>query len=75
MAFVPRRYDFAAAFGTFVSLIPAPLVIGTIALDNGEFVKGFVCEHHAIQGAKDITHYDGWRAWLGRETSMDEVKG
>ncbi len=54
----------AAAFGSFVALIPPPLGIGTLTLEDGSRVKGFVCESHGLQGARDITAYGGWRAWL-----------
>ena len=53
-----------AAFGAFVARIPAPLGIGTIELDDGTQVQGFVCESARIQGARDITAYGGWRAYL-----------
>ena len=53
-------------FGSFVALIPAPLAIGTLTLANGRTVKGFLCETYATLGAKDITVFGGWRAWLGR---------
>ncbi len=56
----------AAAFGSFVGLIPAPLGIGTVKLADGSAVKGFLCEAHAVRGAEDITAFGGWRAWLGR---------
>jgi allophanate hydrolase len=56
----------AAAFGSFVGLIPAPLGIGTVKLADGSAVKGFLCEAHAVAGAEDITAFGGWRAWLGR---------
>lgn len=52
------------AFGSFVALIPAPLGIGTLKLDDGSEVKGFLCEAHAVAGAQDITEWGGWRAWL-----------
>ncbi len=52
------------AFGEFVDLIPAPLGIGTLKLDDGTSVKGFLCEAHAANGARDITAYGGWRTWL-----------
>lgn len=55
-----------AAFGSFVALIPAPLGIGTLVLEDGRRVKGFLCESHATIGAEDITNFGGWRAWLGR---------
>lgn len=54
----------AAAYGTFVAMIPAPLGIGTLTLDDGTSVQGFLCEAHAVAGAKDITAYGGWRAYL-----------
>ncbi|WP_045836073.1 allophanate hydrolase [Hyphomicrobium sp. 99] len=55
-----------AAFGSFVALIPSPLGIGTLVLDDGRQVKGFLCESHALRGAEDITEFGGWRAWLNR---------
>lgn len=55
-----------AAFGTFVALIPPPLCIGTITLEDGRQVKGFLCEAHAKHGARDVTGYGGWRAWVQR---------
>jgi allophanate hydrolase len=58
-----------AQFGSFVAEVPAPLSIGTVSLDNGEQVKGFVCEPYALEGATDITTWGGWRAWLARSRS------
>lgn len=54
----------AAGFGSFVALIPAPLGIGTLQLDDDTHVKGFVCEAHAIADAQDITSFGSWRNWL-----------
>lgn len=51
-------------FGSFVALIPAPLGIGTLTLQDGREVKGFICEGAAIEGATDITHLGGWRAYI-----------
>lgn len=51
-------------FGSFVAGIPAPLGIGTLALEDGSQVQGFVCEAHATALARDITHHGGWRAFL-----------
>lgn len=51
-------------FGSFVALIPAPLGIGTLTLADGREVKGFICEGAAIEGATDITHLGGWRAYI-----------
>ncbi|MDX2307177.1 MAG: allophanate hydrolase [Hyphomicrobium sp.] len=55
-----------AAFGSFVALIPAPLGIGTLRLEDGSSVKGFICESHATEGAIEITRFGGWRNWLNR---------
>jgi allophanate hydrolase len=54
----------AAAFGTFVAAIPPPLSIGTIRLANGRGVKGFIVEPAAIAGARDISAFNGWRAFM-----------
>lgn len=56
----------AAAFGTFVAGIPAPLGIGTIELESGDRVQGFVCENYATQRAEDITHHGSWRRYLAQ---------
>jgi allophanate hydrolase len=49
-------------FGSLVAGVPAPLVIGTIALEDGRAVKGFLCEADAVAGAREITAFGGWRA-------------
>lgn len=53
----------AAAFGRFVAGSAPPLAVGTIALDDGGTVKGFLCEAHAVAGAENITGFGGWRAY------------
>ncbi|HEU4923811.1 MAG TPA: allophanate hydrolase [Burkholderiales bacterium] len=53
----------ARRFGDFVAGIPAPLGIGTLELEDGTRVKGFLCEHHAVQGRPDISSWGGWRAY------------
>jgi allophanate hydrolase len=55
-----------AAFGGFVAEIPPPLGIGTLTLQDGAKVKGFLCEAYAVTGAENITAFGGWRKWLGR---------
>ncbi|WP_326533053.1 allophanate hydrolase [Pseudorhodoferax sp.] len=54
----------ATAYGSFVALIPSPLGIGTLALADGGTAQGFVCEPLALEGAQDISHFGGWRAFL-----------
>jgi allophanate hydrolase len=53
-----------AAVGSFVAEIPAPLGLGTLELADGRTVKGFICEPYGLEGARDITEYGGWRAFL-----------
>jgi len=54
----------ATAFGGFVEGIPAPLGIGTVTLEDGQQVKGFLCETHATKGARDITSLGSWRQFI-----------
>jgi allophanate hydrolase len=54
----------AAAFGSFVAGVPAPLSIGRVSLMDGGTVSGFLCESLATAGALDITHFGGWRSYL-----------
>ncbi|WP_326941059.1 allophanate hydrolase [Actimicrobium sp. GrIS 1.19] len=54
----------AREFGGFVAGIPAPLGIGTVLLEDGSSVQGFVCEAHATRHAQDISHFGGWRNYL-----------
>jgi len=51
-------------YGHFVAGIPAPLGIGTITLEDGSAVQGFLCESVAVEGAREVTSYGGWRAFL-----------
>lgn len=55
-----------AAFGSFVAEVPPPMTIGTVTLEDGTAVKGFLCEPIALRGAEDITAFGGWRRWLAR---------
>lgn len=56
---LPMRY-----FGEFVTEVPSPLAIGSLELEDGRWVKGFVCEPFAVDGAQDISGFSGWRAYL-----------
>jgi allophanate hydrolase len=59
----------AAAFGQFVAAIPPPLSIGTIRLADGRSVKGFIVEPAAIDGARDISLFGGWRAFVAEKAA------
>ena len=59
-----------AAFGSFVSAIPAPLGIGKIDLADGTQASGFLCEAHAVADAPEITALGSWRAYIaGRKVN------
>jgi allophanate hydrolase len=51
------------AFGDFVARVPAPLCIGSVELEDGARASGFLCEAHAIVGAREISSFGGWRAF------------
>jgi allophanate hydrolase len=57
----------ASAFGRFVAAVPPPLSIGTLELDGGRAVKGFLVEAEAVAGARDISGFGGWRAFMAQE--------
>lgn len=56
-----------AAYGAFITGIPAPLGIGRVELEDGREVQGFVCEAYAIEAAKDISSFGGWRQYLATQ--------
>ncbi len=51
-------------FGSFIKLVAPPLGIGTLRLENGTEVKGFICEPYALEAAEDISSYGGWRDYI-----------
>ena len=54
----------ADTVGSFIMGIPSPLGIGTIEIEDGRRVLGFLCEHAGLDGAEEITALGGWRAYL-----------
>lgn len=54
------------ALGRFLLLVPAPLALGRVELADGTTAIGFVAEPRAIDGATEITHLGGWRAYVDR---------
>lgn len=53
--------------GEFEKTISKPLCIGTIELEDGTFVKGFLCESYVLEKAEDISHFSGFRAYINSE--------
>jgi allophanate hydrolase len=56
----------AETVGSFVDGIPPPLAIGTVELEDGELLRGFVCESYATAGAQDISALGSWRRFVGQ---------
>jgi allophanate hydrolase len=56
---VPRE-----RLGDFLAGIGSPLCLGTVELEGGALVTGFLCEGFAAKGARDISTTGGWRAYL-----------
>jgi allophanate hydrolase len=50
--------------GSFVEGVPQPLSIGTLRLEDGSLVKGFLVEPTATEDALEITSLGGWRNYL-----------
>jgi len=53
-------------FGAFMVQIASPLCIGTVFLEDGSSVYGFLCESDALIVADEITQYGGWKGYLKR---------
>jgi allophanate hydrolase len=54
----------SGSFGSLVAEIPPPLGIGTLELDDGRLVNGFICESAGLADADDITSFGSWQAYL-----------
>ena len=50
--------------GAFLALLPAPMTLGAVQLEDGTQVTGFFCQASATAGAADISAFGGWRAYL-----------
>ena len=51
-------------FGKFIEYVQHPLSIGSIELDNGKWIKGFLCEISGTINAKDISNIGDWRDYI-----------
>jgi allophanate hydrolase len=56
----------AEKFGGFVDAVPPPMSIGTLMTADGRAVKGFLVEAVATHGARDISAFGGWRAFMAQ---------
>ncbi|MEO8442533.1 MAG: allophanate hydrolase, partial [Betaproteobacteria bacterium] len=57
----------ADRYGSFVAEIPAPLGIGTIELEDGRVLQGFVCTQPVAPDARDISAFGGWRNFMASQ--------
>ncbi|MCD1607825.1 allophanate hydrolase [Stutzerimonas kunmingensis] len=56
----------SSELGSFLTGIPAPLGLGKVELADGRWETGFICDAYGLDGAEDITHFGGWKAWLAQ---------
>ena len=63
----------SAALGTFADGIAAPLGLGKIKLDDCGEVTGFLCEAHAVDGARDISLSSARLARLARGVRLSRL--
>ncbi|MFG2028009.1 allophanate hydrolase [Streptomyces sp. NPDC048825] len=54
----------AEGLGRLIAELPRPMTLGRVTLADGSDVPGFLCEPGALDDARDITEYGGWRAYL-----------
>ena len=54
-------------FGAFMIQIASPLGIGTLILEDGSNVYGFLCEADALKNAEEISQYGGWKKYIMKE--------
>ena len=50
--------------GSFFQGISFPLGLGSVELENGTWVKGFVCDAGVVADSLDITSHRGWRNFI-----------
>jgi allophanate hydrolase len=54
----------AVGMASFLAQLPSPMALGRVQLDDGTSVIGFLVEPLALDAARDISHYQGWRNFL-----------
>jgi allophanate hydrolase len=60
-----------AHIGSFLALISYPLGLGSLELESGEWIYGFMCEQSGLRGAIDISEYGGWRMYINSTSKAD----
>ena len=54
----------APMLAAFMLQVEAPLAIGSVELNSGQWVRGFVCEPWGLEDAEDGSGYGGWRGYM-----------
>jgi allophanate hydrolase len=52
------------AFGSFMALLPSPMCIGRVELEDGSLCLGFLCEPYSVEGAAEISELGSWRRYV-----------
>ena len=55
---------------SFMNTILPPLGLGSIQLQDGRWVRGFICEPVGLENAMDITEFGGWKAYTEHALSQ-----
>jgi allophanate hydrolase len=53
-----------ASLGSFMELLPSPMCIGRVELEDGSICLGFLCEPYVVKGAREISELGSWRRYL-----------
>ncbi len=52
------------SIGPFFTKVLPPLCLGSLELEDGSWVKGFLAEAVVCESLEDISRFGGWRGWL-----------
>jgi len=58
----------SASVGPLLAQVPPPLGFGTATLEDGPCLS-FLAEAAGVEGAREITGFGGWRAYLAQDTA------
>ncbi|TNC22631.1 allophanate hydrolase-related protein [Amycolatopsis alkalitolerans] len=64
-----------AGFDGFRVGVPGPMTLGEIELEDGTTAAGFPCAPPGAAGARDITEFGDWRAYLRHLTATRPMSG
>ncbi len=53
-------------FGKFLTKVQKPLAIGNIELEDGQVIKGFICEGYVKEDSQDISDFKSFREYISK---------